>query len=74
MSMCPELTEIIERQELEIDKLRARIVAAYNEGIEAAAKVADARDLSIMSSTLVDVEARKIAASIRALLKDKPHG
>ena len=39
--------------------------------LEEAAKVAEARDLSIMSSTAVDIEARKIAAAIRAL-KGKP--
>lgn len=41
--------------------------ASWNEAIEAAAKVADSRDLSIMSSTIVDVEARTIAKNIRAL-------
>jgi hypothetical protein len=36
--------------------------------LEEAARVAEARDLSIMSSTVVDIEARKIAAAIRALI------
>lgn len=39
--------------------------------LEEAAKVADARDLSIMSSTAVDIEARNIAAAIRALTPAK---
>jgi len=39
--------------------------------IEEAAAVAFARDLSIMSSTAVDIEARKIGNAILAL-KDKP--
>jgi hypothetical protein len=34
--------------------------------LEEAAKVAEARDLSIMSSTVADVTARQIAAAIRA--------
>ena len=42
---------------------------AHNAAIEEAAKVAEARDLSIMSSTVVDVEVRKIAAAIRSLVK-----
>lgn len=52
------------------DAICSLINAAYSRAIEDAAKVADARDLSIMSSTIVDVEARKIAAAIRNLKQE----
>ena len=53
-----------------IDFLTA-IREARAEALEEAAKVAEARDLSIMSSTAVDVEARHIASRIRALKDTK---
>jgi len=53
-----------------IDLIATAIREARNEALEEAAKVAAARDLSIMSSTVVDVEARLIASRIRALKED----
>jgi hypothetical protein len=59
---------------------RAAAVAAWNrqtarrEALEEAAGVAEDRDLSIMSSTAVDVEARKIANAIRELIDLPPQG
>lgn len=54
------------------DRILGEIVPAIRAAaLEEAARVAEARDLSIMSSTVVDIEARKIAAAIRALKEDK---
>ena len=53
------------------ERLEAELAQARNDALEEAARVAEARDLSIMSMTVVDVEARKIAAAIRTM-KTKP--
>jgi hypothetical protein len=54
-----------------LDEARCERDEARVKAIEEAAAVAFARDLSIMSSTAVDIEARKIGNAILAL-KDKP--
>ena len=68
-TQLPALIAAYERQMDDIVTIRAE---TWKEAIEAAAKVADARDLSIMSSTIVDAEACKIAAAIRAIPLPEP--
>jgi hypothetical protein len=63
-SETPEAMETMERDR---DRWAKRAERIERETIERCAKVADARDLSIMSSTAVDASAREIAAAIRAM-------
>lgn len=71
-----DLIELRRIYEEEIADLKAALSTAREEGrregLEEAAKVADAHDLSIMSSTMEDAQARKIAAAIRSLKEKQP--
>ena len=73
------LKDEITRLRAELAEVNENLTAAYMVGfekgkdvgrdkaLEEAAKMAEAGDLSIMSSTIVDVEARQIAATIRQM-------
>lgn len=64
--ICDEAATRIEA--LEAARAEAEM-RGYEAAKEQAAQIAQSRDLSIMSSTVVDMQCREIAAAIRAMVK-----